>query len=395
MQVPLIEECQKLKLKVIVTDGNQSCPCKDLADLFFQVDIFDVDQHVLLAERLQMERLQIVGVLAAGIDAPITMSAIAEHLQLPGVPRAVSELVHSKSAFRDFMDKSGFEVPRYRSFKLDELNSLEVYLDGLELPFIIKNNDSSASRGTKIFYNRDPVEERRIAEEACRWSKSKSCLVESVWVGQEVTVETIFDINGMFNPCFITDRLFDYSTGFPIEKGLRHPSNLPESTQRACYELAERVGESLGIKIGAAKFDMIIDRDGPKIIEMTTRLSGGFDCQVLVPASTGKNILKAAILTAMGHQFDADLLEDTKNLSGLTGSHWPAPGRVVSISGENEARDSAGVEYLVLRISEGDVLTGYENCADRASILIVTGENEDVARSNLSNALDLVEIVTI
>ena len=74
------------------------------------------------------------------------------------------------------------------------------------------------------------------------------------------------------------------------------------------YLLAEEVSKTMKVKIGASKFDMILTETGPKIIEMTVRLSGGFDCQYLVPAATGKNILAAAILTSQGKAFQKDFL---------------------------------------------------------------------------------------
>ena len=128
---------------------------------------------------------------------------------------------------------------------------------------------------------------------------------------KECTVETIYDVEGNFHRCFITDRNFDYSNGYPLELGLVSPSQLSDKVQEECFTLAKTVSNKLGIKIGAAKFDMIITDDGPKIIEMTTRLSGGFDCQYVVPASTGKNIVMAAM--NLWNHFPKELLKNKFN----------------------------------------------------------------------------------
>mgnify|MGYP007000103918 CR=1 len=66
-------------------------------------------------------------------------------------------------------------------------------------------------------------------------SKSRSFLVESVWTGKECTVETLFDKEGIFHKCFITDRKFDYSNGYPIELGLVSPSQLSSKIQEECF----------------------------------------------------------------------------------------------------------------------------------------------------------------
>ena len=91
------------------------------------------------------------------------------------------------------------------------------------------------------------------------------------------------------------------------------PLDYLQKFKKNAFTLAKNVSNKLGIKIGAAKFDMIITNDGPKIIEMTTRLSGGFDCQYVVPASTGKNVVMAAVMTACGINFPDFLLKNKFN----------------------------------------------------------------------------------
>jgi len=188
----------------------------------------------------------------------------------------------------------------------------------------VKNTDSSGSRGIKIFKKGRVAEIKRAVEGAMKVSRSRLALIEELWEGEEFTVETLFDVDGKFHPCFITDRVFDKESDFSMELGLRNPTNLPVKVQKQMYKLTRRVAKDIGIKIGAAKIDMMLTKEGPRIIEMTTRLSGGFDCQYLVPAATGINVMKAAILTALGKRFlSEELLTNKKKRVGLTGSIWP------------------------------------------------------------------------
>jgi biotin carboxylase len=394
LQIPIIENVKKLGLGVLVSDGNNECICSSKADIFAHIDIFDIEGHLNYAKSLGLD-VNIVGVLAAGIDAPMTMSALCEYLNLPGVPLSISETVHYKSKFREFSVARGIEAPKFQVFKEKDIDELDPYLNEVGTPFIIKNVDSSGSRGTKIFFERDVAEELKIAKEAIKVSKSKSFLVESVWSGQECTVETLFDINGNFHRCFITDRIFDYSNGVPMEIGLVSPSQLPPPQQQACFDLAHEVASKLGITIGAAKFDMIVSEDGPKIIEMTTRLSGGFDCQYLVPASSGKNIILAAIMTACGRTFPAELLVDRKKLTAVTASHWPPSGRINSINGVEKAKKMNGVEQIFFRKHVGEVIEDYNNCTDRVSFVIASGTSLEHANIAAKGALSEIEIEII
>ena len=43
LQVPLIKEAKKLNYKIIVTDADENCICKELASCFETIDIFDID----------------------------------------------------------------------------------------------------------------------------------------------------------------------------------------------------------------------------------------------------------------------------------------------------------------------------------------------------------------
>ncbi len=386
LQIPVIRSAKELGFKVLVTDGSENCLAAKEADIFHKVSIFDIKGHLELAKSL-ISLIDFSGVLAAGIDAPITMSVLCEYLSLPGVKSEISKIVHDKYKFREFSRKNNIPTPKYRIFGEKEIDKLPDYLKNHPLPFIIKNVDSSGSRGTKIFFKRNEIEEFNIAREAIKVSKSNSFLVESVWIGKECTVETLFDINGKFHPCFITDRIFDYKSGVPLEKGLVNPSRLPIKTQEDCFELSKKVADLLGIKIGAAKFDMIITEDGPRIIEMTTRLSGGFDCQYLVPAASGKNVVKAAVMTACGMNFQSELLENRLNRVAVTGSHWPKNGKIIRIENLAKVRKTDGVEHIFLRKDVGSIINNYSDCTDRVSFAICSGKSYEEAKSKLEFAL--------
>ena len=395
LQIPLIIEIRRLGYRTIVSDFNPSCASRKEADIFLPVDIFDIPGHINAGEKLVAKGHQIAAVLAAGIDAPETMAALATHLGLPSVTQDIAHIVNNKDKFRAQMQKLGYPVPKYQIIDAKNIHQLPAFIDQVGYPLIVKNTDSSGSRGTKIYYAPDPDGITEMVSEAMAVSRSKRALLEECWEGPEQTVETIFDSRGHFHPCFITDRIFDRSTGYALETGLRHPSTLSENVQAEMYTLAEKVARDIGIKIGAAKYDMILTKNGPRIIEMTVRLSGGFDCQYLVPAATGKNVLQAAILTGLSQEFDPAILKDTKNRVGLSESIWPKPGRIVAIKGTEEAKAVPGVEHIFFRYKVGDIIDTFVDCTKRVCFIIVTGETESHARDTLATVKNLIQIETV
>lgn len=394
MQVPLVEEAHKEGLSVIVTDLSSDCACAKIADIFEPINIFDIEAHIALATQLTDQGARIVGVLAAGIDAPETMARLAKHLNLPGVDPEIAHLVNHKDLFRERLRQLGYPVPKFSVIDHSNNDQLDELISQIGFPVIVKNTSSSGSRGTKIFSKPDYEGVRETVEIARSVSRSGRALLEQVWVGHEVTVETLFDCNGVFHPCFITDRFFDKSDGFALEIGLRNPAKLPPKIEEELYDIAKNVARDLGIKIGAAKYDMMLTEEGPRIIEMTVRLSGGFDCQYLVPASTGKQVLRAAMLTAMGKPFDPTTLQDHKHRVGLSVSLWPAPGRIVSITGLDAAREIPGVEQIFFRSQLGDIVEPYIDCTKRVCFIIVTGKTEEEANRVVEHVKATLHIET-
>lgn len=393
LQIPLIQEAKKLGLATLVTDKNNECIAKKYSDIFFPVDIFDIAENIKLLFKLRQEKLNIIGVLAAGIDANVTAAVIAKVSGLPGVDPYIAYLTHYKPAFRRFLKENNLPCPKWA--EVSNIRELKDALKDIGVPFIIKNIDSSGSRGTQKFFSM-PSDKKLIKalKEGIAYSSTKTALVEELLFGIEQTVETLYDIKGKFHPCFITDREFDIDNKWAVEIGLRHPTSLSTAIQRTLYETTKITADALGITQGAAKVDMILTKRGPVIIEMTTRLSGGFDSQYLVPLATGKNILQAAILTSIGEKFPQKLLKNTKHKIGVTGSVWPKPGKIISIKGLSKAKNIPGIEHIFFRSKIGDMVLPYTDSTKRVCFIIATGKNEKLARETLKKAVDTIKIET-
>ncbi len=335
--------------------------------------------------------LNIVGVLAAGIDAPETMAAMNEFLNLKSVSLETALLCKNKDQFRKRLKDLNYPVPHFEIVDENNLSNLDDILEHMTYPLIVKPTNNSASRDMKIFdVNSDKLKE--FVEKNIL--KYKIILLEQMWQGEEQTVECLVDIDGNFRNGFITDRKFTFKGGFPVETGLVHPTQLDKQKQDELFLLAKKVAKDLNIDVGAVKLDTIYTNEGPRIIELTVRHSGGFDCQFLVPRSTGKNILKAAILSAIGEKFDSSLLEDNLGRFGMTSSIWPEPGVITSIEGLDEAKKLDGVEEIFLRYDVGDEVKPYIDCASRVIFIIATGKSRDEVSSTIEKVKSLIKINT-
>jgi biotin carboxylase len=400
LQVPFIKEARDMGYKIIVSDRDTGCFCKPHADIFLNTDIFDIEGNIYAADRLVKQGIKIDGVLAAAIDASVTNSALNEFLGLKGRGASVqvAEVIHNKHHFRSAMALMGHEVPGFEIIRLDTGFEIGHYYRKLlnmaiEGPVIIKNTDNSAGRGNTVLqHNASEKDFKDSVHKAINASKSGVALMEQMWGGWECTVETLFGPDGQFCPCFITDRYFETMNGNRVETGLRHPSALSPWVQRKMFQLAEQVARDFGVEHGAAKYDMIVTNNGPRIIEMTTRLSGGFDCTHLVPAATGKNVVKAAVLTALRQYVPEELLKDTKHKVAISESMWFEPGKKIKRINYERANNTPGVEHIFWRSGVGDTINPYVDSASRSNFIITSGNTEQEAREVMRKAKNAIKV---
>jgi biotin carboxylase len=315
-----------------------------------------------------------------------------------GASVQVAEVIHNKHHFRSAMALMGHEVPGFEIIRLDTGFEIGHYYRKLlnmaiEGPVIIKNTDNSAGRGNTVLqHNASEKDFKDSVHKAINASKSGVALMEQMWGGWECTVETLFGPDGQFCPCFITDRYFETMNGNRVETGLRHPSALSPWVQRKMFQLAEQVARDFGVEHGAAKYDMIVTNNGPRIIEMTTRLSGGFDCTHLVPAATGKNVVKAAVLTALRQYVPEELLKDTKHKVAISESMWFEPGKKIKRINYERANKIPGVEHIFWRAGIGDTINPYVDSASRSNFIITSGNTEQEAREVMRKAKNAIKV---
>jgi biotin carboxylase len=394
MQYPSIICANELGYKTIVTDFKNECYCRNYADVFYQIDVFDYKSNLRLLKKLK-KKYKIKCIFIAGIDCTVTGSKLAENLNLTTSGTRISRLTNNKYLFRRFLNENKIlDIPHIRLSKSDGINSLRKIEKKIGYPFIIKNTDNSASRGTQIILNKINKEKCKILiEKAIQASRCKYCIVERYYKGTEHTVETLFDIKGNFYPCFITDRFFDHKSGKALEIGLRNPTTLTLKMQKKIYKFVKKISKKIGISVGPAKFDLLIHKNKLIILEMTTRLSGGFDCQYLVPAATGKNVIKAAMLTGLGLKFNKNLLDNKFKKIALSSSVWPKPGIIHHMSYKKLKIKKNEYLKVIFTKKIGDKLSR-ENCADRPCFVIAASNNEKKTKSLLRKAKNRIKIIT-
>jgi biotin carboxylase len=216
--------------------------------------------------------------------------------------------------------------------------------------------------------------------------------LEEYLEGEEYSVDTIV-YNGIVYPCGISDREFDYSKEFAVQTGSVTPSRLPEKIQSEMYDLMSQAAKAMGIDKGAFKGDLILCGDKPKILEITARLSGGFDSQYRKPYSFGINLIKATIDIAIGNDLDfRDIIPKWVKYSKTT-SPFPQAGKIAKISGLDALKKIEGVRNVFLLVKEGDMVEDYKHCVNRVGYIILSADSYEELKQVEKKALGTLEII--
>jgi len=291
--VPGIERAKQMGLRVIVSDGNSKAPGFDLADAHFVVSTYDYLAHIRLADKLKHKP---DGVICMGCDVPVTVARLAEHLGCTTIGMFVATLSADKYWQKCELRRQGIQVPRFWNLYKTTLGEVEG-----QLPLVIKPIDSRGARGVRLVRNAADI--RHAYEEARQYGSG--VLAEEFLEGPQISTESVITATGAATPGF-SDRNYDFEATYPymVENGGTMPSQLSLEQQAQVCWTAEAAARALGFVNCTAKGDLVLTKDGPKVIEMAARLSGGYFATDQIPLSTGVDLVGIAIRLALGEAVD-------------------------------------------------------------------------------------------
>lgn len=361
--MPAIEAAHALGLRTIVSDRNPDAPALRLADIRVTADIYDVETHKAHATKLIVGGVSIVGVFTEGANCEVTVAELARFLGLSGIDPEAARRCKDKIMMRWALGEGGVSPVWF------DFTDKTTYMPNA-FPVMVKAVDNCASRGTRRV-DRAANLPAALAD-AIKNSTTGTALIEEYLEGPQQSVEILFDAAGKCHNLNIVDRFFDGQ----MELGHVNPARMTPNEQAELFELTKAAAAAVGVGLGAFKADTIWTDSGPRILEVTARLSGGYDCQYTTPLSSGRDFIRAAMALACGLPIPADCLTPTLHRYAAAWAAFPKPGRVVSI-------DTAGIEKLgekvFLRVKPGDVIEPYQNCAQRPGFVIATADTYAVA----------------
>ncbi|MEA2823770.1 MAG: hypothetical protein QOF03_252 [Alphaproteobacteria bacterium] len=359
MQRPAAEKIKALGYALILTDGSNSCVLRPMADEFVHLDTFDMAGNSVRADTLKT-RYDIRAVFTAGADCHETVAALARHLGLHGIDPRIAHLCRFKNLTRERLREKSIPQPL-----LLEASSHEQALTAaaqVGFPIALKATDNSGSRGFSRIERKEDL--TRAAFQRARDNGTTGIvIVEELLLPQpgaiaEQSVETVW-YDGQMHWLNWVDRLFrkDFESvahpwnaaddpyrdiSWAVELGHLNPAEHSPQVRQEVEGLVRRAGAAIGMGTQKGghilKADIMLTTKGPMILELTPRLSGGWDSALSTP-ERGADFIGGALHLALGEKLDETIWQNY--------FAYRKPERVIAVLAQvrEEAQDCIGREF--------------------------------------------------
>lgn len=324
MQEPAARKILERGYKLIVTDRDDNCICAKYAAEIVHLDTFDVPGNLAAGTRLGKE-WRIEAVLCPAADCHETVAEVGRQLGLHAISPVISRKCRYKQVTRQVLTRAGIPQPRFKAVK--GVQEARDFLREIGGEGVLKATDNSGSRGFGVVRKGETIN-AEMYERAREAGTTGLVIVEELLrpVETEIaeqSVETLWH-NGTMYWLNWVDRLFrkdflrftglktgmydDLSWG--VEIGHINPAIHAHSTKIELFELIHRAGVAIGMKREKGghilKADIMLTEKGPCIIELTPRLSGGWDSSASTPAR-GADFAGGLIALALREELDLAL----------------------------------------------------------------------------------------
>jgi len=376
LQAAGIQRAKRMGLEVVTIDANPRAPGLPLADHYEIVSAADADAALKVATQYGVG-----GVMTMSTDLCVTAVAyVAEKMGLPGLGVRTALQVTNKFFMRQCFQTAGVPSPDFK--KAATLPEAESAAKEIGLPVMVKVPDSAGSRGASKVAKANQLE--AAFRYAMEFSKAGYVLLEAFMDGIEVGGEAFY-YDDQLLMCLVTNKTI---TPEPYYVPLGHslPSRFDEDRQRQVRKAVHDGIRALGIKSGPVNFDVMLTKEGPKIIELGARL-GGTCLPNIVRYHSGIDTVAATIKLAMG-QDPSRLFRIKKNVpvavrlitsdtgGVLTRAHFP----------EDIKKRPEMLEYT-LDVKEGGRVRPFTCGANRFGHIICRGSDWKEAEANAVKVL--------
>lgn len=388
-----VRTAKELGYRVWVTDRDPTAPAVAHADQFLKASVYD-PAETLTAVLEHPSRHEIDGVIAIACDAPATVAAVAQALSLPGHSPETALLATDKLLMKRRFEECGIPTPQF--LEIDDLASLVSQLRASDGPMVLKPVDSRGSRGVLRLLPTMSGAALASAYDHSRAQSSSSQLILERWIdGSQLSTESvIWDDESVL--VAVAERNYDKLAEiapFVVENGGHTPSRLSPAIDDAVDDVVSRAAKALGVERGTVKGDVVVGKDGPVLIELAARLSGGYFCTHTIPRVYGVSIVAAALEIAVGIKPDMESLRAVPRCYQGNRYIFLREGVVREIHVDDSAVSHPDIAIFKLYVKEGDRINRISDHTQRSGVVMTFSDSREKAERVAEDAIAGVNVV--
>lgn len=263
-QADLIRHAKDRGWWTIACSGKVGEVGQGLCDKFVQIDVTNVEALVSIARSEAVDFVYSVSSDVAIRSATI----VSESLGLPHFAgQNIIELLDNKAALRAFLERAGVESTPF--IKTDCTSALA---DWTTFPCIVKPIDAQGQRGVQCIRASDDL--ASAFQYARSFSKSGEVIIEPKFEGVEVSCNVLVN-DGELIVKILSERLVHGEVAFGVPKGHLIPvKNISAEERQQALAHVEKIVHALDLNNAVLYFQMILTREGPRVVEIAPRVDG-------------------------------------------------------------------------------------------------------------------------
>ncbi|MBR3097977.1 MAG: ATP-grasp domain-containing protein [Clostridia bacterium] len=383
--IPQIELIRQLKDRGIVTvlvDGSASALAVPYADIFYHVNIFDIEAVKSIAVREEVDFL----ITVCADQVLLVVAQISEMLGLPcyidyKTAQDVSDKIRMKRIFRE----NGIPTTDY--VELQSLNMEKI--SRLSYPMVVKPVDAYSSKGVRKAENAEEL--RRYYAEAEQISRSGGVIVEEYFEGEEISVDA-FVLDGKAKVLAVTnsDKVKDRDR-FVIFRG-KYPAKASPAVLKQIDEIAQKIADAFGLVNAPLLIQLLHNGDRVSVLEFCARTGGNMKW-LLIKYSCGVDVIKATVDITLGKKPDLTV-RDTGNKIVVNDFIYCYPGVFDHFEGFEELVQQGTInEFHPVRV-KGTEMRGVTSSSDRIAGMNILASSVEDFNQKQRRILDSVKVIS-
>jgi len=382
-QIELIKQLKERGYKTILADGSEAAVARPYADVFYHVDVFDIESIKRIAIDEKVDFL----ITVCADQVLLVVAKVSEMLGLPcyinyETGMNVSDKIRMKKIFKEY------EIPTTDYVETDSLDYESI--EYLKYPLIVKPVDAYSSKGVRKADNAEEL--KQYYKEAQLIGRSGRVIVEEFFYGEEISVDA-FVVNGKAKILNVTnsDKVKDKDR-FVIFRG-HFPAKVSQNVQLQIEEVAQKIAEGFGLVNAPLLIQLLVNEDQISVLEFCARTGGNMK-YLLIKYASGVDVIGATIDITIGKTPDISPKYERHNIV-VNDFIYCEPGVFDHFEGFCELEEEGIInEFHPVRI-KGTSMRGVTSSSDRIAGMNIVADTVEEYNKKLCKINNSVKVIDV